>query len=102
MTRRRLRAAALAFAGLLLSACASTEPAPATLVSAAGFGASVVPGTTTKAALLATLGPTRSIVFDSGYETWLYVAPLGSERYREFVVLIGPDGVVRKTRERSP
>lgn len=99
--RRLPRAAALALAGMLLAACAATEPPPATLVSATGFASSVAPGTTTRAGLLATLGPTRSVVFDSGYESWLYVAPLGSGRYREFVVLIGPDGVVKKTRQRS-
>ena len=102
MKQRVLRTAALALAGMLLVACAATAPPPATLVSATGFASSVVPGKTTKAGLLATHGPTRSVVFDSGYETWLYVAALGSERYLEFVVLIGPDGVVKKTRQRSP
>ena len=102
MKRRVPRAAALALAAMLLASCAATAPPPATLVSAAGFASSVVPGKTTRAGLLASLGPTRSVAFASGYETWLYVAPLGAERYLEFVVLIGPDGVVKKTRQRSP
>lgn len=97
---KRLALAALAV--ILLASCAATQPPPATLVSASGFASSVVPGKTTRAGLLAALGPTRSVVFDSGYEAWLYVAPAGPERYREFVVLIGPDGVVKKTRQRSP
>ena len=52
--------------------------------------------------MLATLGPTKAVVFDSGYEAWLYMAPAGADRYTEFVVLLGPDGVVRKTRRRDP
>lgn len=86
----------------LLSACAATPPAPATQVAAARFGEAVVPGQTTKVQLLATLGPTRNVVFASGYETWLYVETAGADRYTEFVVLLGPDGIVRKTRRRSP
>lgn len=101
MSSRRLRAAVLA-AMAALAACAATVPPPATPVSAARFEQAVVPGQTSKAELLAALGPTRTVVFDSGYEAWLYVAPAGPERYVEFVVLIGPDGVVKKTRQRAP
>lgn len=96
-----LRAAVLAVMAAL-AACAATAPPPATQVSAARFGQAVVPGHTSKAELLAALGPTRRVVFESGYETWLYVAPAGSDAYVEFVVLIGPDGLVRKTRKRAP
>lgn len=96
-----LRAAVLA-AMAALSACAATVPPPATLVSAARFDQAAVPGRTSKAELLAALGPTRTVVFDSGYEAWLYVAPAGSAAFVEFIVLVGPDGVVRKTRQRAP
>ena len=35
----------------------------------------------TKADLLANFGKTKSVVFDSGYETWLYQSPAGGGRY---------------------
>lgn len=95
------RATAL-LAAATLASCAATPPPPATVVQAARFGQAVIPGRTTKAELLAALGPTRSVVFDSGYETWLYVTPAGPDRFVEFVVLLGPDGVVKKTRQRDP
>jgi hypothetical protein len=60
-----------------------------------------VPGRTTKAELLASFGKTKSVVFDSGYETWLYQSPAGGGRFTEFVVLIDPSGVVAKTRQRA-
>ena len=51
-------------AAAMLAACAATPPPPATLVQAARFSQAVVPGQTTKAELLAALGPTRSVVFE--------------------------------------
>jgi len=60
----------------------------------------VQPGRT-RAELLAALGPTHAIVFDSGYEAWLYQSPAGRDRYDEFVVLLDPQGVVRKVRRRA-
>jgi hypothetical protein len=87
---------------LLLAACASAPPPPGTVVTPARFAQAAVPGVTTKAELAAALGPTKSVVFDSGYEAWLYLSPAGADRYTEFVVLVGPDGVVRKTRRRDP
>jgi hypothetical protein len=86
----------------LLAACASAPPPPGTVVAPARFSQAVVPGVTTRTELAATLGQTKAIVFDSGYETWLYLSPAGADRYTEFVVLLGPDGVVRKTRRRDP
>jgi hypothetical protein len=71
-------------------------------VAGAGRQAAVVPGRTTRADLLATLGQTKSVVFDSGYEAWLYEIPAGGGRYAEFVVLVDPHGVVAKTRRRAP
>jgi hypothetical protein len=62
----------------------------------------VVPGRTTKAELLATFGATKSVVFDSGYEAWVYQSPAGGGRFSEFVVLIDRSGVVKKTRQRPP
>jgi hypothetical protein len=62
----------------------------------------VVPGRTTKAGLLATFGATKAVVFDSGYEAWLYQSPAPAGQFSEFVILLGPDGVVRKARQRAP
>jgi hypothetical protein len=86
----------------MLGACASAPPPPGTVVAPARFAQAVVPGVTTKGELAASLGRTKAIVFDSGYEAWLYQSPAGADRYTEFVVLVGPDGVVRKTRRRDP
>ncbi|NML62745.1 hypothetical protein HHL21_16990 [Massilia sp. RP-1-19] len=87
---------------VLLGACASAPPPPGTVVAPARFSQAVIAGVTTRAELLAALGNTKAIVFDSGYEAWLYLSPAGADRYTEFVVLVGPDGVVRKTRRRDP
>jgi hypothetical protein len=87
---------------LLLAGCATGPPALGTLAPAARLAASIVPGRTTRAELLATFGKTKSVVFDSGYETWLYQSPAGGGRFSEFVILIDPNGVVAKTRQRAP
>ena len=86
----------------LLAGCATGQPTPGTQVAAERLGASIVPGRTTKAELLASFGKTRSVVFDSGFEVWLYQSAAGGGRYAEFVVLIAPSGVVAKTRQRAP
>lgn len=85
------------FAALLLAGCATTPAPPGTQVAAERLQ-SVVPGTTTKAQLLATFGPTKRVVFDSGYEAWLYQYAAGAGRLAEFVVLINPAGIVTKKR----
>ncbi|WP_313034308.1 hypothetical protein [Massilia alkalitolerans] len=90
------------FAALLLAGCATTPAPPGTQVAAGRLQQAVVPGLTTKAQLLAAFGPTKSVVFDSGYETWVYQSPAGNGRFSEFVVLINPAGVVTKTRTRPP
>ena len=86
---------------LLLTACATAPPPPGAVVAADKLEQLVQPGRSTKAELLATLGPTHAIVFDSGYEAWLYQSPAGPGRYSEFVVLLDPQGVVRKVRRRA-
>ena len=98
MTARALvlaLAAACALAG-----CATGAAPPGAQVSAERLAATVVPGRTTKAELLATFGKTVAVVFDSGYETWLYQSPAGGGRFAEYVILIDPQGVVAKTRLR--
>ena len=63
---------------------------------------SVVAGTTSKADVVAALGPATMISFDSGYEVWVYRAKSrgSAENTAEFVVLFTPDGVVKRTRIR--
>lgn len=85
----------------LLAGCASTPQLEGTTV-AHDRTAQIVPGRTTRAELLAMLGKTKAVVFDSGFEAWLYEIPAGGGKYAEFVVLIDPQGVVSKTRRRPP
>lgn len=93
---------ALLLAAALLAGCATgTIPAGAQ-VPAERLAASVVPGRTTKAELLATFGKTKAVVFDSGFEAWVYQSPAGGGRFSEFVILIDPSGMVAKTRQRPP
>lgn len=92
-----------AFLGcLVLAGCAASPVPPGTQVAGERLASAVVPGRTTKAELLAAFGPTKHVAFDSGYEAWVYQSPSGGGRFSEFVLLIGPDGVVRKTRRRAP
>lgn len=87
---------------VLLSGCAARAPEePGTSVAESRFDQLVVPGRTTRAELLATFGPTKTIVFDSGMETWLYTAPAAGG-HTELVLLLGRDGIVRKMRKRPP
>jgi hypothetical protein len=105
MTRVRV-AGALALAACLAS-CASqpfTTPnavvtsAPKKVVAADRAKDAVAVGKSTRADVLAALGETLAISFDSGYEIWVY--RLGSERAAEFVILFAPSGLVAKTRIR--
>jgi hypothetical protein len=56
-------------------------------------------GRSTRADVLAALGETLVINFDTGYEVWIY--RLARTRDGEFVILFTPSGVVAKTRLRS-
>jgi hypothetical protein len=88
-------------AALLLAGCATGSAPPGAQVPAERLQQSVIPGTSTRAQLLAAFGPTKNVVFDSGYEVWVYQSPAGGGRFAEFVVLINRDGVVTKTRTRA-
>jgi hypothetical protein len=91
----------LLLAAILLSGCATRAPEPGTSVAESRFDQLVVPGHTTRAELLAAFGPTKTVVFDSGMETWLYTAPTAGG-HTELVLLLGRDGIVRKMRKRPP
>lgn len=61
-------------------------------------------GTSRRAELLAALGPATVIQFDSGFEVWVYreSLPATANSPAELVILLSPEGVVRKTRVRPP
>jgi hypothetical protein len=87
---------------LALAGCASAPPAPpGTVVTDATLAQTVQPGVTTRAMLLARLGATTSIRFDSGVEVWRYLVPAGAGSYGEYVVVLDPRGIVAKVR-RAP
>lgn len=98
----RLGAALLAtLLATLLTGCATPEP-DGKMVPEDRFARLVVPGQTTRAELLAAFGPTRSVVFDSGMQAWLYEADAGAGRHTELVLLLDRAGIVRKIRRRPP
>ena len=75
----------------------------ATAVPASAANGGIVVGKSTKSDVIAALGTTTAILFDSGYEVWVYhLASGGNGRSEpvksEFVVLFAPSGVVAKTR----
>jgi hypothetical protein len=92
----------LVAAAILLAGCATRAPEPGTSVAEARFDALVMPGRTTRAELLAAFGPTKTVVFESGMEAWLYTAPAEGGRHTELVLLVGRDGIVKKMRKRPP
>ena len=96
-----LLAAALALA-LALGGCATSANEPGKIVAEDRFAQLVVPGRTTRAELLAAFGPTKSVSFDSGYQTWLYETEAGAGRHTELVLLLDRAGVVQKMRRRPP
>lgn len=104
MSARRILigSALIASFAALLPGCVTNAPEPGKVVAQDRFDQLVVPGRTTKAELLAAFGPTKAVVFDSGYEAWLYESPAGGGRNAELVLLLGPDGIVRKMRRRPP
>ena len=87
---------------LLLGACATAPPPPGVQVSEQRLAAAAIAGQSTRDSVLAALGKTHKVVFDSGVETWLYQAPRSGGRFAEFVILFDRSGVVRKTRVREP
>lgn len=88
-----------ALALVALAGCAGTAPAPPGTVVPAARLAQVQPGVTTRAQLVADLGATTSIRFDSGVEVWRYLTPGAAGANGEFVVVIDPRGVVARARQ---
>ena len=101
---RRLFRASVAYAFI---ACVSGCAAPGasfTTVSAPNARDAITVGKSTKADVIAALGKTTVISFDSGYEVWVYQLTGGATAIdrTEFVILFAPSGVVAKTRIRPP
>lgn len=118
--RKLLRASVAGAFVACISACAGTGSS-ITTVSPTRSTDAITIGKSTKADVIAALGKTTVISFDSGYEVWVYQvtggisAGLGSgQLFRrahsgrrssdrtEFVILFAPSGVVAKTRLRPP
>ncbi|NHZ93730.1 hypothetical protein F2P45_32735 [Massilia sp. CCM 8733] len=100
MSGSGLRFAVVLASALVLAACAhAPEAPPGTRVTAEQVRA-IRPGASSRASLLATLGPTRKVGFESGVETWLYQMPVPGG-FDEIVVLLDAQGVVRKLRRRA-
>ena len=102
----------------------TTATAAASTISADNARDAITIGKSTKADVLAALGKTTVVSFDSGFEVWVYqiigervtgetaaraswverILHAGSDKgtrgKTEFVVLFGPSGVVAKTRIR--
>lgn len=107
-------ALSLALSVLALVACASPQAVsePERKVSAfrdpdlsmQSASDAVVAGKSSRADVLAALGPATVVRFDSGFEVWVYrEAPSSTANTpAELVVLLTPEGVVKKTRVRPP
>jgi hypothetical protein len=100
--------------------CAGTGASSVSTISAINTRDAVTIGKSTKADVIAVLGKTTVVSFDSGFEVWVYqfkgdtpamagllerFRPTASERNgmpgkNEFVVLFAPSGIVAKTRIR--
>ena len=104
-----LRASATIAFCALLAACAGVNPSEAPSLTRAAPVApnatrdAVVVGKSTKRDVMAALGKTAAVTFDSGYEIWVYHLKEGAELragQAEYLVLFDPSGVVTKTRTR--
>jgi hypothetical protein len=90
--------------------CAGSGASTVTTIPAHSAEAAITIGKSTKADVLAALGKTALIGFDSGFEVWVYQVTgdtparpgWGKPGKTEFVVLFAPSGVVTKTRLRPP
>jgi hypothetical protein len=66
-----------------------------TTISARDARSAITIGRSTKADVLAALGKTAVVSFDSGFEVWVY-----QFSKNEYVILFAPSGIVAKTRIR--
>ncbi len=80
----------------------STPPFRDPNLSVQAASGSLAPGQSTKADVLAALGPATVLKFDSGYEVWAYRTKSAepASTHAELVILFAPSGVVAKSRVR--
>jgi hypothetical protein len=86
-----------------VAGCATSGGPPYTAIPVQRAGDAITVGKSTKAEVMAMLGKTTVVSFDSGYEVWVY--QITGEQWAtrgitEFVVLFAPSGIVTKTRIR--
>lgn len=94
-----LRASLAAVFCVCVAGCAAPRGSSGTSISADNARNAIVIGRSTKAEVIAALGKTTVVSFDSGFEVWIYLIAQPPGR-NEFVVLFSPTGVVAKTRIR--
>jgi hypothetical protein len=82
---------------LLLAGCASAPQEAIRTVPLDALSQHIVAGQGTREQARALAEPAQRIVFDSGYEAWLYHYPAPGG-IGEYVVLFAPSGIVHKTR----
>ena len=105
----------IARASIAVALCAcvagcAAPGSPLTAVSDHDARDHITIGKSTKSDVIAALGKTAVVSFDSGFEVWVYQvmgdtpANLGWRKpgISEFVILFAPSGVVTKTRTRPP
>jgi hypothetical protein len=96
-----------------VTACAGTEESPIATAATPSIPVqdvrnAITIGESTKADVIAALGKTTVVSFDSGYEVWVYRykggasagSAQGTPGKTEFIVLFAPTGLVAKTRIR--
>jgi len=97
-----------------VAACAGPEESSITTAATPSIPvedarSAITIGKSTKADVIAVLGKTTVVSFDSGYEVWVYRykgdastgSAQGAHGKTEFIVLFAPSGVVTKTRIRA-
>lgn len=96
-------------AALMLTGCAGfNDPAAPPFrdptLSMPSAQALIIPGKSTRRDVSVALGTATVVVFDSGFEVWVYREKLqkNTADNAELVVLFAPSGIVTKTRVRSP
>jgi len=87
-----------------VTGCAAPAASPVATIPAGGATEAVVIGKSTKADVIAALGKTAAVRFDSGFEVWVYQTKaegrVSSRNRNEYVILFAPSGIVAKTRIR--
>lgn len=84
-----------------LAGCGTRAQLAAKSVPLATLQQAIQPGVSSKTQILVAFGPSTTQTFDSGYEVWMYEYPAGAGARGEYVILFGPDGLVKKTRRKD-